>query len=313
MRIEQLQSFVEIASSKSISIAAENLYITQPSLSRSMKLLEEELGLTLFIRSFDGVRLTEDGKTLLPTVQKILGQLEMLEGQAKALHAAHQTQPQETFTLYTLQSVADCILVYALEEIHSTFPATTFKMVIPESSDSAKLPDLSQSDLFIGLNIGNTFDQAIKDSGLQMLSIFVDSFSAVVSQDHPLAKRKIVDIDELLDYKLILHHYDFSIEDFYLKIIDPKSRRKTLDILLRSNNSRVISQLLLSSEAVLITNNILAANDYLPNPQLVSVPLRNFKYHCFALCAAETPKLPTIEALLKILQRTRLKLTLGEN
>lgn len=41
MHIEQLQAFVEIASSKSISVAAENLYIAQPSLSRSMKLLEE--------------------------------------------------------------------------------------------------------------------------------------------------------------------------------------------------------------------------------------------------------------------------------
>lgn len=41
MHIEQLQAFVEIASSKSINVAAENLYIAQPSLSRSMKLLEE--------------------------------------------------------------------------------------------------------------------------------------------------------------------------------------------------------------------------------------------------------------------------------
>ena len=63
MRIEQLEAFVEVASSKSISIAAENLYITQPSLSRSMKLLEDELGLTLFIRSSDGVRLTDSGKS----------------------------------------------------------------------------------------------------------------------------------------------------------------------------------------------------------------------------------------------------------
>ncbi len=81
MRIEQLRSFLEVASSKSISIAAENLYITQPSLSRSLKLLEEELGLDLFIRSSDGVRLTTEGKKLLPIVQNILQQLDNLKQQ----------------------------------------------------------------------------------------------------------------------------------------------------------------------------------------------------------------------------------------
>ena len=87
LRIEQLRSFLEVASSKSISIAAENLYITQPSLSRSLKLLEEELGLDLFIRSSDGVRLTTEGKKLLPIVQNILQQLDNLKQQAILLNS----------------------------------------------------------------------------------------------------------------------------------------------------------------------------------------------------------------------------------
>ena len=97
MRIEQLRSFLEVASSKSISIAAENLYITQPSLSRSLKLLEEELGLDLFIRSSDGVRLTTEGKKLLPIVQNILQQLDNLKQQAILLNSEHETLWQKVF------------------------------------------------------------------------------------------------------------------------------------------------------------------------------------------------------------------------
>ena len=59
MRLEQLQYLVEISNSKSISIASENLYISQPALSRAVKNLEEELGVTLLFRTVDGVRLTD--------------------------------------------------------------------------------------------------------------------------------------------------------------------------------------------------------------------------------------------------------------
>lgn len=311
MRIEQLQSFVEIASSKSISIAAENLYITQPSLSRSMKLLEDELGLILFIRSSDGVRLTESGKSLLPTVQEILQQLDCLKQQADSLNAVQNAPFQNTLSICTLQSVADCVLVFAFEEIQQKLPSTEIIIKIPDNSDPYTLPDLSNYNLFIGQNICNTFDGSIKNSGLQMVSVFIDSFSIIINHHHPLAKRKVVDIDELLDFKLILHNYDFSVEDFYQKVIIPQTKNKTLNIMLRSNNSRVISQLLQSSDTVLITNNILAANDYVPNKNLITIPLKNFRYHCFCLFHPDDPQLPEIYQLIEILQNTRLKLTLN--
>lgn len=308
MRIEQLQSFVEVASSKSISIAAENLFITQPSLSRSMKLLEEELNLTLFIRSSDGVRLTEEGKSLLPTVQNILHQLDSLKQQALNLNEVQTHPVHDKLNIYTLHSVADSILVFAFEEMRKTFPTTEVAIKIPDNSDPYQLPDLTDYDLYIGLNIGHTFDQSLQNTDLHMESVFVDSFSIVVNKLHPLAGRKIVDVEDILDYKLILHNYDFSIDDFYKQIINPKN--KTLDIDLRSNNSRVITQLLLSSEDILITNNIMAANDYAPNSELIAIPLRNFKYHCFCLYHQDTTQLPLIQGIIKILQDTRLKLTL---
>ncbi len=309
MRIEQLEAFVEVASSKSISIAAENLYITQPSLSRSMKLLEDELGLTLFIRSSDGVRLTDSGKSLLPAVQNILSQLDSLKQQALALTEVQKHPIQSQLKIYTLHSVADSILVYAFEEMRQAFPTTEITIKIPDSSDPYQLPDLSDYDLYIGLNIGHTFDHALQNSDLQMESVFMDSFSAVVNRLHPLANRKIVSVEDILDYKLILHNYDFTIEEFYKQIITVPEKK--LDVTLRSNNSRVITQLLLSSNNILITNNIMASVDYAPNTDLMVIPLRNFKYHCFCLYHQDTAQLPLIQGIIKILQDTRLKLSLN--
>lgn len=73
MRLEQIEALIEISNSHSISIAAQNLYVSQPALSRSVKALEDELGLPLLSRTVDGVRLTTEGQTLLPGLLEDIG------------------------------------------------------------------------------------------------------------------------------------------------------------------------------------------------------------------------------------------------
>ncbi|MGG1889684.1 LysR family transcriptional regulator, partial [Priestia megaterium] len=65
MKTEWLKSFIETAKTKSLSKASEQLHMTQPALSKQMRKLEEDLGVTLFIRSATGVELTSAGEILL--------------------------------------------------------------------------------------------------------------------------------------------------------------------------------------------------------------------------------------------------------
>ncbi|MBQ7025122.1 MAG: LysR family transcriptional regulator, partial [Peptococcaceae bacterium] len=61
MRMEQLKYFAEVARAHSIAIASEKLFVTQPAISIAIKNLEEELGCVLFIRSKNGIQLTDMG------------------------------------------------------------------------------------------------------------------------------------------------------------------------------------------------------------------------------------------------------------
>ena len=72
MDIRQLQYFVRIADEGSITGAARSLHMSQPPLSMQMKLLEEELGVTLFDRGSRTIRLTDAGKLLYNRAQGIL-------------------------------------------------------------------------------------------------------------------------------------------------------------------------------------------------------------------------------------------------
>lgn len=72
LQLAQLKYFTEIAKQKSINKAAESLYINQPSLSKSIKSLENELGMSLLVRSAKGINLTLFGEEFLDIAKKIL-------------------------------------------------------------------------------------------------------------------------------------------------------------------------------------------------------------------------------------------------
>lgn len=73
MDIRQLRYFLKIAEEKHITSAAKALNISQPPLSSQLKLLEEELGVTLFVRSRDSMELTPEGRVLQQHAQRIVG------------------------------------------------------------------------------------------------------------------------------------------------------------------------------------------------------------------------------------------------
>ena len=79
MRTEALTYFVAIAESGSFNKAAETLYISQPSLSRIIHNMEQELNMTLFGRSNHGIQLTEDGKRLYHYSKSVLNQMKTLD------------------------------------------------------------------------------------------------------------------------------------------------------------------------------------------------------------------------------------------
>ena len=79
MNILYLKYAVEVARIGSINKAAEELFVAQPNLSRAIKELEKELGITVFDRNSKGMTLTPDGERLISYGRKILGEIEEVE------------------------------------------------------------------------------------------------------------------------------------------------------------------------------------------------------------------------------------------
>ena len=79
MTLQQLKYIIEIVNCGSINEAAGRLFITQPSLSKSVKELENELGIEIFVRSNRGISLSADGAEFLGYARQVVEQSELLE------------------------------------------------------------------------------------------------------------------------------------------------------------------------------------------------------------------------------------------
>ena len=94
MNILHLKYAVEIANTKSISRAAENLYMGQPNLSRAIKELEESLNITIFNRTPKGITVTPEGEEFLQYAKRIINQVDEVEEMYK-----NGRKPKQTFSV----------------------------------------------------------------------------------------------------------------------------------------------------------------------------------------------------------------------
>ena len=83
MTLQQLKYLIEVAETGSITMAAQRLFISQPSLSKSIADLEKEMGITIFNRSNRGVYLSQEGTRFLSYARQIVEQASLLESEYK--------------------------------------------------------------------------------------------------------------------------------------------------------------------------------------------------------------------------------------
>ena len=110
MRIEQLTYFLEVAKTHSINKAAENLFVTQPGLSDSIKKMESELGLKLLNRSKTGVSLTESGKIVVQHAYTILEAYEDMLRDLSIVNSPEHAELKGTVTIATPPLFAASVL-----------------------------------------------------------------------------------------------------------------------------------------------------------------------------------------------------------
>ncbi len=141
VEFDRLKMFVAIVEEGSLTGAAKRLHITQPAVSRSLKLLEEHLGVDLFDRVGRGLEITAAGRALLPRAHEVLQRMERVEREVQL--AARQ----DLFSLRlgTTDSVATYLLPGIIDPLREDYPGLELQWCSKRSAEL--LRDVREGDL----------------------------------------------------------------------------------------------------------------------------------------------------------------------
>lgn len=144
-----LRSFAAVAAESSVTRAAERLHLTQPTVSGQLKELELEIGYPLFVRTTRSIQLTSHGARLLPAVQKVIAQADLLREQIEAMQSAGRSQFRLGAAMYTMDIPERAAL---LDDFAVAHPQIGY--AIDNRLQSAQIPDLLGERLDVSVLLG---------------------------------------------------------------------------------------------------------------------------------------------------------------
>lgn len=186
MKIELLHSFIALCETRNISKCAEQLHITQQGLSRQIRALETELGVSLFERNSKGVILTREGKLLQPYFEQ---SYEQYRKGMDALYFAHKKQVK-TLSLFVCPGIKTALGLDFFVRFQKENPE--IRLDIRFASDVE-----CEDALYNGKSDAAFLDWPQEKKDYEYLQIVYSRLVAVVNKNHLFAGRKILSLYDL--------------------------------------------------------------------------------------------------------------------
>lgn len=192
---ELYRIFYAVANNGNITKAAEELMISQPAISKSIKNLEEQLGGQLFVRTKRGVILTEEGKEFYKYISKAMEYIHNAENKFTDLINLNTG----TIKIGISSTLTKEFLLPYLEQFHKKYPNIDIEIVTNVSSEL--IPKLRNG--LIDIIILNVVD-SIKDNDIEITNCKEINDCFIVNKDYKELTKKQLTLDDINNYPLIL-------------------------------------------------------------------------------------------------------------
>lgn len=268
MKLKQIEYVLAVARTGSFSKAANELYLSQPNISSSISSLEKELGYDIFIRTNQGINLTDEGNLFLKYATNILGELKKINIIAEK--SPYRRLSIETMFNHTMVSQAFSKLCNYYDEVNHSY----FSIHANTSNEILENIYLGKSDLgilLINKITLDTYKNTLPKKDINMEIIQSMNLNINIRKEHPLLKDNTVDFNLLHKYPHVNYNYNL-ISDFpdvfSMGLINP-------DRMINVNDSNTRGQLIISSNAFGIgcdPHPMTRIHDY-----IVSIPIPDMK------------------------------------
>ena len=228
MKLEQLFQFVSVVQNGSINKAAHDLYISQSSLSRSIRLLEDELGANLLVRTSQGISLTPFGNEVHETARMVCAGYNRLE-QFKV------EKPSTSRLKMRISAHSLTFVEYAFAELYKKYEEDDplFALVQEPISQSVYDVKMGLSDLGISMISSasvETTARLMNSSQLDYTPIIRLPMEVFLGRNHPLAKRQSISINELTKYSFTSGAGNFELSELLNLLSQKRSLRNYVGV-----------------------------------------------------------------------------------
>ena len=263
--LQQLKYVIEVSRSRSISKAAQNLFISQPSLSNAIKELENEIGIAIFLRTNKGIILTTEGSEFLGYARQVVEQAALLENRYS------NTQPLQQHFSVSAQHYA--FAVSAFVRLLKEYNQEEYEFTLRETKTYEIIADVKNLRSEIGILYVNDFNKKViykflEEGNLIFHRLFEANPHVFISAQNPLAKQDFVTLSDLIPYPyLSFEQGDYNSFYFSEEILSTISRPKNITV----SDRATLFNLLIGLNGYTISTGVISHK--LNSKEIVAVPL----------------------------------------
>lgn len=228
MTLQQLRYVVTVAEKGTISDAAKELFISQPSLTSAIKELENEMQITIFNRTNKGIIVSNAGDEFLSYARQVLEQVNLLE--EKFLNVKKQS-PR-----FCVSAQHYSFAVNAFVDVIREFGGNQYDFTLRETQTYEIIEDVSKLKSEIGILYTSSKNEEviiklIKQNNLEFEELFVAKPHVFISSRHPLANREGISLEELEEYPyLSFEQGEYNSFYFSEEILSTIDRNKNIKV-----------------------------------------------------------------------------------
>lgn len=202
MNLLHMKHTLVVARTGSLGKAAAELLIAAPNISRSVKELENDLGITIFERTQNGMKLTPDGEEFIGFAKEILGQIDEVENYYKAGTAKKQK--------FSLSVPRACYISEAFARFSKALSQDEAEIFYKETNSRRTIKNVLEDGYKLGIiryaeNYDYYFKSMLDEKDVHYELVTEFTYSLIMSAENPLAKKEKITFEDLSDYIEIAH------------------------------------------------------------------------------------------------------------
>lgn len=265
MKLQQLRYVVKVAECGSITEASRRLFVSQPSVTASIRDLENEMGVHIFERTNKGVIVSEEGEIFLGYARQVLDQADLLEGKYKGT--------SEQVPHFSVSCQHYSFAVNAFVDVIREFDAARYDFTLREEQTHEIIEDVAHMKselgiLYLSEHNREVIERMLAANELVFEGLFCATPHVFVCSDHPLAGRSSVTLGDLEDYPFLSYEQG-SYNSFYYseELTSTFERRKNI----RVRDRATLFNLAMGLNGYTVCSGVISHE--LNGPGIISIPL----------------------------------------